>query len=306
MNIVEPIWVNQFIEHTYSCIKGRGIHKCAKDVRKALDRDIEGTKYCLKLDITKFYPSINHDILKHIIRKKIKDKRLLDLLDSIIDSADGVPIGNYLSQFFANLYLSDFDHWVKEVLKVKYYFRYADDIVILGDDKERLHELRLFITKYLDEKLKLSVKPNYQVFPLDKRGLDFVGYRFWHSHTMLRKSIKKRLFKTIYKSIEHESKEDLKKSLNSYFGWLKYCNSKNLLRKIYDITGLHYSNWIGEQQNICRFYDKYIYLYNIQDHNKYFEIQFIYGNKSWIIKSKNKRLRKSINNKKVIKLIKYV
>jgi len=140
MNILEPLWLNQLIPQTYSCIKKRGIHKALKDVRKDL-MDKENTKYCLKLDIRKFYPSIDHDILKKIIRIKIADKRLLFLLDHIIDSSEGVPIGNYLSQFFANIYLSYFDHWVKEKMGVKYYYRYADDIVILHKDKSFLHKL---------------------------------------------------------------------------------------------------------------------------------------------------------------------
>ena len=97
MNIMEPIWKSVFIKQTYSSIKNRGIHACAKDVRFALDNFPEETKYCLKLDIHKFYPSIDHEILKKIIRIKIKDNRLLKLLDDIIDSAPGVPIGNYLS-----------------------------------------------------------------------------------------------------------------------------------------------------------------------------------------------------------------
>lgn len=96
MNILEPIWVSIFINNTYSCIKGRGIHKAVRDIQQDL-KDIDGTKYCLKLDIKKFYPSIDHDVLKSIIRKKIKDEKLLNLLDGIIDSTDGVPIGNYLS-----------------------------------------------------------------------------------------------------------------------------------------------------------------------------------------------------------------
>ena len=120
--------------------KNRGIHKLVNNLKKALKYDPEGTKYCLKLDIKKFYPSINHDILKEILRYKIKDEELLQVLDGIIDSAEGVPIGNYLSQFFANLYLAYFDHWIKEVLKVIYYFRYCDDITILGANKEELHE----------------------------------------------------------------------------------------------------------------------------------------------------------------------
>ena len=135
MNCLEPIWEKVFIYNSYACRKNKGIHAAVKDLKKVLRRDKEETKYCLKLDIKKFYPSINHDILKAIIRKKLKDKKLLKLLDEIIDSADGVPIGNYLSQYFANLYLAYFDHWIKEVLRVKYYYRYADDIVLLSDDK---------------------------------------------------------------------------------------------------------------------------------------------------------------------------
>lgn len=138
MNILEPIWVSVFNKNTYSCIKNRGIHKCAKDVKRALKQDPDGTRYCLKIDVRKFYPSINHDLLKQIVRRKIKDKRLLALLDEIIDSADGVPIGNYLSQYFANLFLAYFDHWLKEQKRVKYYWRYADDIVILAHDKDSL------------------------------------------------------------------------------------------------------------------------------------------------------------------------
>ena len=93
------------------------------------------------MDIRKFYSSIDHDNLKSIIRKKIKDRRLLQLLDEIIDSTDGVPIGNYLSQFFANLFITYMDHYIKEQLKVKYYFRYADVIVVLGKDKNELRNI---------------------------------------------------------------------------------------------------------------------------------------------------------------------
>ena len=118
MNILEPVWVSIFTADTYSCIKGKGIHSAVRSLQKALNSDNEGTEYCLKLDIRKFYPTINHDILKDIIAKKIKDKDVLWLLGNIIDSVpdkEGVPIGNYLSQYFANLYLAYFDHWIKEV-----------------------------------------------------------------------------------------------------------------------------------------------------------------------------------------------
>lgn len=223
LNILEPIFVASFTRDTYSCVKKRGIHGAYRAVKKSL-KDIRGTRYCLKIDIKKFYPNINHDILKILIRRKIKDIDLLYLLDNIIDSAEGVPIGNYLSQFFANFYLTYFDHWLKEVKKVKYYFRYCDDMVILMDNKRDLHNLLSEIREYLKDNLELDLKSNYQVFPISKRGLDFVGYRFYHTHILLRKGIKKRFVKMIrYNRNEH--------SIASYWGWLKYCNSKNLKRK---------------------------------------------------------------------------
>lgn len=165
---LKNFWTGKFINTTFSCIENRGIHACLKAVKKALN-DKENTVYCLKLDITKFYPSINHLILKQIISRKIKDQKILDILYEIIDSVDsteelketGIPIGNYLSQYFANIYLSYFDYWCKEELKCKYYFRYADDIVILSNNKQWLHNILISIKIYLKYELKLIVKPNY-------------------------------------------------------------------------------------------------------------------------------------------------
>lgn len=233
MNILEPIWVKIFIKNTYSCIKGKGIHAAVRDLKYALKSDRENTKYCLKLDIRKFYPSIDHDILKSLIRKKIKDKQLLALLDEIIESAPGVPIGNYLSQYFANLYLSYFDHWLKEVKHVKYYFRYADDIVILHGDKDYLHCLLVDMKDYLHDNLNLTVKQNYQIFPVSSRGIDFIGYVFFHTHTLMRKSIKKNMCR---KAARLKNKniaiKQYKQALCSWIGWAKHCNSKNLLKTI--------------------------------------------------------------------------
>ena len=233
MNIMEPIWVSAFVKGTYSYIRKRGIHKALKDVKFALKDEIN-TQYCLKLDIRKFYHSIDHDILKTIIRKKIKDKRLLSLLDEIIESAQGVPIGNYLSQFFANLYLTYLDHWIKEQKKVRYYFRYADDIVILGGDKQQLRDLFYNIQDYLNNKLKLNFKDNWQIFKVDSRGIDFVGYRVFHTHTLLRKRIKKKFCKKINKLNKKQNldKDTYKQKICSYIGWIKYCNGRNLLNKM--------------------------------------------------------------------------
>lgn len=224
MNVLEPMFVRNFITQTYSCIKGRGIKGAADAVKRAL-KDTTSTQYCLKLDIKKFYPSINHDVLKELLRRKIKDNDLLWLLNEIIDSTDGLPIGNYLSQYFANFYLSYFDHWLKEQMQVKYYFRYADDIVILSDNKQYLHTLLIEIKRYLNDNLKLSVKENYQIFPVWSRGIDFVGYVFYHTHTRLRKSIKQNFARMLVKNKNE-------KSIASYNGWLSHCNSKNLTKKL--------------------------------------------------------------------------
>lgn len=290
MNIMEPIWTKIFIKHTYSCIKNRGIHKVNFDLRKALINHKDETKYCLKLDIKKFYASIDHEVLKEILQKKIKDKKLLQLFEGIIDSTDGVPIGNYLSQFFANLYLSYLDHWLKEEVKCKFYFRYADDIVILHSNKEFLRKVLILIKIYLSQ-LKLQVKENYQIFPVESRGIDFVGYKFYHSHILLRKSIKKHIFKLINK-YKHDkiTYSNLKRRLQSYFGWLKYCNSKMLLEKIELETGIHFSNWIGKRIRIKDIYNKLIYIVDITDYSTYFKINFIYKKEPCYIYSSSYRL----------------
>lgn len=297
MNIMEPIWVKIFTSDTYSCIKNRGIHALVKKLRRDLDQDPEGTKYCLKMDIRKFYPSLNHDILKAIIRKKIKDKDLLWLLDEIIDSAEGVPIGNYLSQFFANLYMAYFDHWVKEELKVKYYYRYADDIVLLSNSKDQLRNWLLAIKVYLTNMLKLELKDNYQIYPVDSRGIDFVGYKLYHTHTLLRKSIKAKMFKLVRKYKEGKiTLEDLKQRMASYFGWLKYCDSKNLLKKIYQETGLWFSGWHGKRENISRFYNKWVYIVNIDIRQSYYLIQCLYNGRPYELKSQDRWLFSRLRN----------
>lgn len=241
MNILEPLWVSVFTRDTYSCIKGRGIHGCMRAVDKALS-DKEGTRYCLKIDIRKFYPSIDHDRLKEIVRRKIKCERTLSLIDEIIDSAEGVPIGNYLSQYLANLYLTYFDHWVKEVVKVRYYFRYADDIVFLHSDKAFLQGVLAQVKAYLNDKLKLALKGNYQVFPIarnhyDKngRGLDYVGFVFYHEQKRIRKNIKKNFCRTAARLNNRKPSlpvKAYKQAVASWLGWAKYSNSRHLLKTI--------------------------------------------------------------------------
>lgn len=234
MNILEPIFVSMFTADTYSCIKGKGIHGAVRGVKKAL-RDQDGTKYYLKMDVRKFYPSVNHIILKRLLRRKFKDEALLGLLDEIIDSAPGLPIGNYLSQYLANFYLNGLDHWLKEVKGVKYYFRYLDDIVILGSNKASLHKLREEIRDYLWDNLKLEVKKNYRVAPVDDHGIDFVGYVFRHTHTLMRKTIKKRFARLV-------AKRPKMASIAAYYGWAVHANANNLLKTLLDDKFFRISN----------------------------------------------------------------
>lgn len=297
MNIMEPIWTNMFISNTYSCIKGRGIHKLVNTLKKDLSNDIQGTKYCLKIDIRKFYPSIKHPILMDIINKGIKDKSIILLLSEIVYSADGVPIGNYLSQFFANLYLTYFDHWVKEELKCKYYYRYADEIVVLSSSKEFLRSILLAMKIYLKEVLDLELKPNYQIFPVESRGIDYVGYKFYHTHILLRKSIKIKLFKLINSYRDNKiNKEEFKRRIQSYFGWPKHCNSKNLLRKIEKLTNIKFSNWRGQETIISKYYNKVIYVVDITLYSKYYKVNFMYRGKARSFKSRNKKLLSYLNS----------
>lgn len=252
MNVLEPIWLSVFTADTYSCIKNRGIHAGAQAVKEVLRKDPEGTKYCLKLDIRKFYPSIDHEIMKQIVRRKIKDARLLDLLDGIIDSSEtsaedkaglqlsegrpvGIPIGNYLSQYFANLYLTYFDHWLKEEKRVKYYFRYADDMVIFSSDKAELHALRTEIAAYLADRLRLEVKSNWQVFPTDSRGVDFLGFVFYHRYTLLRKKVKQNFCRAVARINRRKIKLDAKaykQAICSWWGWVKYSDSRHFYKQL--------------------------------------------------------------------------
>lgn len=227
------------ISSTYSCIKGRGLLKCSLAVDKAIKRRVNQreTIYVLKFDIKKFYPSINHDILKQIVRKKIKDKDLLYLLDDIIDSINGVPIGNYTSQFFGNLMLTPLDHYIKEQLHVKDYFRYMDDGVILSNSKEELHKILNAIIIEVT-KLGLKLKPNYQIFKLaenkyDKhgRGLNFVGFIMYAKQKLLRKNIKNNFKKHAFKAFKLYKYVPMQ-LISSYIGWIKYSNSKNLFKII--------------------------------------------------------------------------
>lgn len=276
LQVIEPFLLANMTADTYSAIPGKGIQPIVDDLRghyktKIIDgkkksvwvpsillTDEENTRYCYKIDLHHYYQSINHEVLKQKFRKVFKDPELLWLLDEIADSINtateedlielslsgeievdpntGIPIGNYMSQYSGNFYLSSFDHWVKEELHVKHYYRYMDDVVIFASSKEELHEIHRKVTAYTRDYLHLNIKGNYQIFPTKVRGVDFVGYRFFGEYTLLRKSTAinfKRKMRACRKKMENNIPPTYSEwcSFNSYKGWLGNCDSYRLSKK---------------------------------------------------------------------------
>ena len=195
-------------------------------------------KYCLKCDISKFYPSVDQNILFGIVQKKVKCKDTLWLFDDIIHSFPGgknIPIGNYTSQWFGNLYLNELDQFVKINLQAKYghidYLRYCDDFCLFSDDKKMLNECAALMKEFLYEKLAL-VFSKCNLFPVSQ-GVDFLGYRHFRDYILLRKSTSKRVRLRLYMlpklyAAGRITAEQYRSSVGSTWGWLKHANTHNL------------------------------------------------------------------------------
>jgi hypothetical protein len=232
MLALEPVMMRGMYAHTCGSVPGRGTTYGQVVLRKALDLDYKGTKYCLKMDIEKFYPSIDQSVLKKMFRRVIKDKECLWLIDTIIESTDsGLPIGNYTSQWFSNFFLQDLDHFIKEKLGVKHYIRYVDDLVILGGNKRKLHQVRIEIEKYLAGK-NLKMKRNWQVFLVSKRFIDFLGLKFYRDKTTLRKANSLRIRRRMTKISKKKTMGYLDAcAIVSYWGWIKRSDSFKFYKK---------------------------------------------------------------------------
>jgi hypothetical protein len=206
----------------YSCgsMPNKGIHHARKYVEKVLK---EKPTYALKMDIKKFFPSVSNEKMKQLFRKKIKCNDTLRLINSIIDNGgEGLPIGYYTSQWFSNFYLNDLDHFIKEVLKVKYYVRYVDDMILFDNNKRKLHQFKGIIEEYLVmHDFDLRIKDNWQVFKIKPRGIDFVGYKITENETRLRKHIFIRLNRKVNKTKRKINYHNAT-SLISMIGWLKH------------------------------------------------------------------------------------
>lgn len=190
--------------HSYGSLPGRGAisnrKKGTKGGKQAVERYIKKHSneqiYYLKLDIHKFFDNVSHEVLKKQFARIIRDQKFLKLLYTIIDVTPdnkGIPIGFYTSQWFANFYLIKLDHYIKEVLHADFYIRYMDDMVIFSDNKTNLHQMKIAIEAYLKDELKLELNPKYIITPLDKHFLDFMGFRFYLTHTTLRRALSLRI-----------------------------------------------------------------------------------------------------------------
>lgn len=241
---LEEHFIKTFCFHSCASIPRGGQAR----VHKLMDKH-SGHKYCLELDIKKFYPNIDREILKRLLRHKFKDKDLLYLLDLIIDSSPadknslqdeyqrGIPIGSYLSQFLANFYLTYFDHWLREAKRQSDVVRYMDNIIIFGDDKDELRQLKIEIENYLWDNLHLRLKENWQIYPVAARPVDFIGYRYGAGFKLLRKSTAQRFKKLCFKIIRtgYCSAHDAQ-ALASYFGIAAWGDCKRLWERYYSLV----------------------------------------------------------------------
>lgn len=258
---LSPIFEPTFISDSYSCRKGYGTHKGFKKlvvyVRK-VSRNYTCQCWALKSDIKKFFDSVNHDVLFEIIKKRVKDEELLWLIKEIIESYNtdtkdcfpfdklrvamtnrrkGIPIGNLTSQLFANIYLNELDQFVKHELKVKYYLRYADDFVILHENREVLNEYLQKIEEFLILNLGLELHPRKTIFRKLKWGIDFLGYVVLPHYQLIRTKTKRRIIRKIEDNVAlykagKISKYTMQQSIASYRGILRHAYTNKIRRKI--------------------------------------------------------------------------
>ncbi|MBL5768227.1 reverse transcriptase/maturase family protein [Heyndrickxia sporothermodurans] len=255
--VIEPLLDKQFIKDSYACRKGMGTQKAADRLQywmRKLERS-HGKAYALKLDMSKYFYRIDHNVLLNILKRKIKDDDLLWLLEVIIRSEEtkfgiplgdhgfeedriegmGMPIGNLTSQLFANLYLNEMDQYAKHELGLHHYIRYMDDIIILHPNKEELLEVLEEVDVFLKSELKLQLNNKTSIRPISC-GVEFVGYRIWTTHRKLRKATVKKMksrFKYLKRAFARGevNADEVRPTVMSYLGFMKHANCYRLQQK---------------------------------------------------------------------------
>lgn len=258
--ILYPIFDEYFISGSYSCRLGKGSHRAVTELQimaRKVSKNYTGPCYVLKCDIKKFFNSVDHQILNKILKNKIDNSELLSLLEEIIGSfgsvagaqpqlqlfdfrsenrereraapvgvaGKGIPIGNLTSQLFANVYLNEFDQFIKHNIRIKYYLRYCDDFVILSNNKDQLEKVIVVIEEFLNENLELCLHDDKVCIRKLKQGIDFLGYVILPYHTVLRTKTRRRMLKKL--TLENSS---------SYLGILGHCDSYKLRKQICNIV----------------------------------------------------------------------
>ena len=256
-----PLYEKNFINDSYACRVGKGTHKAADKLQYWLRQTDRKPKryYYLKMDISKYFYRVDHEILLNILKRRIKDDRLIRLLEKIINCEDthfglplgrnpdevevadrlgdkGMPIGNLTSQMFANIYLNEVDQYAKHKLKLHYYVRYMDDIIILHHDKKYLAEVKEELRIFLEDNLRLNLNQKITIRPCSM-GVDFVGFRIWATRRKLKKSTATKIKRDLKRLIEkvktgEESKEKLQRSIASYRGILSHFNSYGMRQSL--------------------------------------------------------------------------
>ena len=264
-NELYRIFEPSFIYHSYSSRLNKGTHLAVRNLNNALrkiSKNYRQNVYVLKCDVKQFFHSVSHQKLFAIIKQKTKDEKFLWLVSNIIDSFNstgdnfperererererelngnfkiGIPIGNVTSQILANIYLNELDQFIKHRLKVKYYFRYADDFVILYSNQQYLENLLTSISNFLKVNLNLQLHPNKIIIGKFRQGIDFLGYVILPHYILLRTKTKRRMFKKIKRNLKELQtglipEESFNQSLQSYLGILKHCHGYEIKRKL--------------------------------------------------------------------------
>jgi RNA-directed DNA polymerase len=229
MSVVDKHLKKRFIRTTSASIKNRGMHDLMKYIRRDMQKDPEGTRFCYKFDISKFYESVNQDFVMYSVHRVFKDKKLIAMLDNFVRIIpQGISIGLRSSQGLGNLLLSVYlDHYLKDRYGVRHFYRYCDDGVVLGKSKAELWEIRDAVHEQL-EQIDLKVKANERMFPVDE-GIDFLGYVIYPDHVLLRKRIKQKFARKMH---EVKSKKRRRVLIASFYGMAKHADCIMLFNKL--------------------------------------------------------------------------
>lgn len=243
-NVIKHIYSKVFIKHSYACQENRGTHAAVEQVQKNLricEREFDDP-WIVKLDVSKFFYSIDREILKKILRKKIKCVRTLRLLDIVVDSSPegdkGIPLGNVTSQDFANIYLNELDQFATRFLKIRYYVRYMDDVIAVLPNKEAAKKAMKQMSDFISNSLNMNVNPKKtQIFPL-KQGVNAYGYKIWTTHKLVRSesknTMKRKMRKMEYKRLKGEIDiKQIQQSASAWIGHARHSNSYTLCKKLF-------------------------------------------------------------------------